>query len=87
MASRKRTPEQKARLRAVRHIQDDVYEGIGADRLYGDGGEDGVARQSDPRDEARSSARRMTIAGTEPLRELRAEDDDSMAKKRRMKGY
>ena len=87
MASRKRTPEQEARLRAVRRMQDDVYEGIGASRQYGPGGEEGVERESDPRADARAAARRMTMAGTEPLRELRGDDDDMMAKKRRMKGY
>jgi hypothetical protein len=75
MASRKRTPEQEARLRAVRRMQDDVYEGIGADRQYGPGGEEGVERESDPRSDARQMARSMTMAGTAPLRRLRGEDE------------
>ena len=76
MASRKRTPEQEARLRAVRRMQDDVYEGIGANRQYGPGGEEGVERESDPRSDARQMARSMTMAATKPLRELRGDDAD-----------
>lgn len=90
------TPAQReARMRAVRRMQDDIYEGIGGNRLYGSGGEDGVEREPPSRSsasaQARDVARSMTREGTQPLRDALAEDneerDEMRSKKRKLAGY
>lgn len=77
--------EREARLRAVRRMQDDIYEGIGGSRLYGPGGEDGVERQRASADDMRRDAgdlgRKLAVGGTAGL----DDDEDERAKKR--KGY
>lgn len=72
--------EREARLRAARRMQDDIYQGIGAtDRPEVDG-RGGESRAGRLRDDARVSARGMTRAGTQPLRDLLAQPDDRTAR-------
>lgn len=83
------TPAQReARLRAVRRMQDDIYQGIGGRRLYGDDGEDGVERPrhraDDMRRDARDLGRKLAIGGTSGVDD--DEDEDEYGAKRK-KGY
>lgn len=86
------TPEQEreARLRAVRMMQDDIYEGIGGERRYGPGGEAGVPRERGNADMARAEARDLgrTLAtgGTQPLRDELDRERRASAKSK-AKGY
>lgn len=82
------TPAQReARLRAVRRMQDDIYEGIGAERRYGPGGEDGVERPRASADDMRRDAgdlgRKLALGGTAGMHDDE-EEDRRLAKK---KGY
>ena len=73
--------EREARLRAVRRMQDDIYQGIGGERQYGPDGEDGVPAERPSRERemsrARDLGRQYASAATEPLRDLQASESRS----------
>lgn len=84
------TPEERereARLRAVRRMQDDIYEGIGGSRLYGAGGEDGVERPrasvDDMRRDAGDLGRKLAVGGASRMHGDEEEDRAYLKKKGR----
>ena len=61
-------------------MQDDIYQGIGATDRPDVDGRGGESRAGRLRDDARVSARGMTRAGAQPLRDLLAQPDDRTAR-------